>query len=215
MKKQLLTLVLTAIAAMAFAQKVTYGLKAGINLAKLSIVRLDNVTVPKQSMQHFIGLNVGAVADISFTKFSIQPGVIFSQKGFRYPNTQYDQTGKPLFDIPAKIILNYIEIPVNVLYKTDLTKNSAIHVGGGPYVGYGLSARRIMGSTTIKGSFSDKTNPVYYQNPDVGANFLAGVLVADRYLLDVNFGLGLANIGRPNYRIKNRVVGISLGYMFK
>jgi hypothetical protein len=57
----------------------------------------------------------------------LQPGVLYSQKGAEFEDS-------------AELQLNYIEIPVNLVYKPVLGAGRLL-LGFGPYVGFGLGGK--------------------------------------------------------------------------
>ncbi|MES2377708.1 MAG: porin family protein [Bacteroidota bacterium] len=211
MKKHLITLILFTTINAGFAQTVSYGLKAGVNFAKQS---LSNVATPVHS-NLLTGANVGGIVDFAYTNFSIQPGLFFTTKGERF--VQDLVKGDEIFvgGSTTKYILNYIEVPVNFLYKTPLVNGAGLRLGGGPYFAYGLSAKLSRDGTDYHGSFGNNpTDAAYYKNPDYGLNFIAGATI-DRYIFDLQYDLGLANLAYSSATLQNRVISFSVGYLFK
>jgi hypothetical protein len=117
--------------------------------------------------------------------------------------------------------LNYLELPVNLLYKIQVAPGTKIYAGGGPYLGYGLSGTTInhlTGSQT-----SDYTGGVKfgsdeakddYKALDYGVNFTAGVELLKHFTIDLNYGLGLKNISWSPGSAENRSLALSVGYLF-
>lgn len=208
MKKLLLTLCLvSATMTISFAQSFNFGIKAGLNLSNQSV----NPPNP-WSTKNLTGFHAGVIADIAIKNVSIQPGIFFTTKGEITLENLKQLTGQGgTYD--AKEVLNYIEVPVNLLYKIKATPAVKIYFGGGPYLAYGIS-----GHGTEAGAF-----PIYtvhfdsngYKNPDYGVDFVAGVELFKKLLIDVNYDLGLGNLSRVNdVTIRNRVIGVSVGYLF-
>ncbi|MGZ3753025.1 MAG: hypothetical protein ACXVAU_17205, partial [Mucilaginibacter sp.] len=79
MKKLALTFFLAVIMVTGFAQTVKFGLKAGLNLSNQSLSE-PNVSLDGKNLA---GFHAGAILDIGFRDLSIQPGIIFSTKGYR------------------------------------------------------------------------------------------------------------------------------------
>ena len=211
MKKLLLTFLFTGISIISFAQTISFGLKAGINFSKMPFGSNPyNINVPDQAVT---GFNAGAVVDFSFSNWSLQPGLFFTTKGkrmlmeFTYPDGSASRTSTMSF----KEKLNYLELPVNLLYNIKLSPVVKLQLGGGPYLGYGLSGSE--GSNTI--SFGKKTDNSGLKNPDYGFNFIAGFKFKDKYTLNANYGLGLANLSYDGGTANNRVISVSLGYLFR
>jgi hypothetical protein len=111
---------------------------------------------------------------------------------------------------PASSKLNYIELPINFLYKIKIVPGTSVHLGGGPYFAYGVSE-------TIKTddpTFPYNSHNFINKNPDYGVDFIAGVVIKSKFIVDAGYGLGLANIGYYG-TLKNRVMSLSVGYLFR
>ncbi len=208
MKKLLLTLCLvSATVSACFAQSINFGIKAGLNLSNQS-VNPPNTWGTK----NLTGFHAGVIADIGLKNVSIQPGLFFTTKGEVTPENLKQLTGQG-GTYNAKEVLNYIEMPVNLLYKIKTAPAVKIYFGGGPYLAYGIS-----GHGTEAGAFPTYTvhfDSNGYKNPDYGVNFVAGVELFKNVLIDANYGLGLGNLSRAyGQTIRNRVIGVSVGYLF-
>lgn len=211
MKKCLLIVVLLTICASSFAQKVNYGVKVGLNLAKQSV----NAPGLSFTSQFLTAYNLGGVVNIDYNNLTIQTGLFLTTKGERFTSTLIDENQNPSGTTTSKYILTYLELPVNVFYKSSLTSGVDLHLGGGPYIGYGVAAKVSKDGVDYHGSFGNNPNDyVYYKNPDYGINFIAGTTFQNKYMFDVQYGLGLANITYGG-NLKNRVISFSIGYLFK
>jgi Outer membrane protein beta-barrel domain len=189
MKKTLLTFILLSSVGVSFSQTINYGLKAGVNLSE------QNRSSAYNYQSNFrVGMNAGGMIDISFQQLSIQPGVFFTMKG---------DSG------PAETTLDYIEVPVNFLYKFKIATASNIHLGGGPYIAYGISE-----SIMINGKNFPTTPSFTFKNPDYGVNFVAG-LTLKKILIDASYGLGVANIDSNGLNTHNSIISLSIGYLFR
>ncbi|MGF1638120.1 MAG: porin family protein [Cyclobacteriaceae bacterium] len=210
-----------------FAQ--TYGVRAGLNLSNV-LYKLGDVEDSRYNMNP--GFHVGATVDIPISGiFSFESGLMFSTKGYKHSfeglfvnEEGISQNGK----IETTMNLYYLEIP--------LTAKASFDIGGakiyglfGPYLGLGLS-RKINEKVTMdtdtethksKYSWPSEENGGY-KRLDYGLVFGAGVEIK-AFQIGVNYGLGLANLhykqeiespNQVNTSMKNRVLGISLGYRF-
>ena len=208
MNKLLLTLCLfLATITACFAQSINFGIKAGLNLSN------ESVNAPNAwNTNNLAGFHAGLIADISLKNISIQPGLFFTTKGEATPEDLRRITGEDRV-YNAKEVLNYIEVPVNLLYNIQATPAAKIYFGGGPYLAYGIS-----GHGTEAGAFPTYTvhfDSHGYKNPDYGVNFVAGVKLFKKVLIDANYGLGLGNLSRIySQTVRNRAIGISVGYLF-
>lgn len=215
MKKLFLLSALFMASAAAFAQTITYGIKAGVNFSEISAT-IQNLTASSKSLT---GFHVGGVIDFGYKSFSIQPGILYTTKGGSSSDV-VDGSGQSSGANASKITLNYLEIPVNFLYHTAAGKGS-VFIGGGPYVGIGLS-----GSAPIvddNGQATGQTQSVHFgstandlANPDFGINLLGGYQFTNRMILSAGYGFGLANLSNETLvKIHNQGLSFSIGYFFK
>ncbi len=136
MKTILLFFLFTGTVATSLAQTINYGVKAGLNLSELSGSNTSSI-----GSSLLAGFNAGVILDIGFQNFSIQPGVFYSTKGEK-DATAFAGGGNTNTDfqyLPSKTVLGYIEMPVNLLYKTKVAPSVILNLGGGPYIAYGVS----------------------------------------------------------------------------
>ena len=113
--------------------------------------------------------------------------------------------------VPSKTSVNYIELPVNLLYRIPLFSSIALRVGGGPYIAYGISENVSLSSGNTLGYNGHSYN---YKNPDYGVNIIAGLLLTKKLMIDAGYSLGLANLAPIQETINNRVLSFSVGYPF-
>lgn len=126
MKKILLAftvlLAITASINQTKAQTVEIGLRGGVNIASLADAKQE-VDSPR------IGLLAGVYGRVSIpgTRFSIQPEVLYSQKGAEVNNVEVKRS--------------YLEIPV--LLRLDFLTSGLLspHISAGPYFGFKLDAK--------------------------------------------------------------------------
>jgi hypothetical protein len=210
MKKILLILFLTTSTAITFAQTVNFGIKAGLNLSELS-----HSNVSDYGSGLLPGFNVGVIADVGFQNFAIQPGVFFSTKGEKDQSEFIGSNpgGSGPINIPSKTVLNYIEVPVNILYKNKLAPGVTLNLGSGPYIGYGLSQTLTLSDNSTTPNYSGN-HKFIYKNPDYGINFIAGLEI-HKFIIDADYGLGLSNLILDGSTTYNRVISISVGYLFR
>lgn len=204
MKKLILAASFTAIAAgSTTAQELTFGPEVGINLSNVS------GDLPNTDMK--IGLKAGAVANIpAGGGFYLQPGLFFHQKGFK--------TSSEILGIKATgtVNLNYIELPVNVLYRVDLGNAGGIFASAGMYAAYAISGKTKSEAAGLKdnekidfGSGVGETKPF-----DWGANFGLGYETPWGVYVRGQYGLGLGNLSNvDDFSVKNNSIQVSVGYL--
>lgn len=155
------------------------------------------------------GITAGLFADVSLSNnLSFQPALNFVQKGFKLEQD----------DVKAVVSYNYLELPLNILYRTQ--KDHGFFIGAGPSIAYGLSGKEKYNDsqnsedTKVKfGSGDDEVKPLEF-----GVNALAGYKFANGFLFSVNYNLGLSNIQNGNSdetgTVKNRYFALKIGYSF-
>jgi hypothetical protein len=207
MKKALLLLSLMGLINFSFAQSVSFGVNAGVNFSKISSSG-NGLTLTSSNTT---GFHVGAVADIGFGNLSLQPGILYSTKGGSINGSGGTE----------KLTLNYVEVPVNLLYNIPLGVGK-VFFGGGPYVALGLSGKATLtGAATTSGSGSESQNVTFgsadgdVKNPDFGVNLLGGFRFTSGLSLSAGYGIGIANLSNSSgASTKNNVLSFSVGYFF-
>ena len=198
MKKSILMSIgLLILSVMSYGQaQVAFGLKGGLNLAKLDISQgvsnVDNRT----------GFHGGAFALIKLTKIGIQPEVLFSKQGATYKvNTT---------DVDANF--DYINVPV--LLKLYLAGGLNLQLG--PQFGFLTTSEIVSTTSSIKTtqdvkSLLDKKYEMAVA-AGIGWDLPFGVT------LDARYNIGLSDIEykatttSSPVTFKNQVIQISLGY---
>ncbi len=133
--KQLLLLGAFASSAGTLNAQTSGQLKAGINLANISVN--NNGRVDDANM--LTSFQVGFIGDVPLTgsAISLQPGILFTGKGSK------TQSGDASSANYYKATTNpyYIEIPVNLVFKAPLGSDNKFIAGAGPYMAIGLSGK--------------------------------------------------------------------------
>ena len=200
MKKLILSsAALLLIVSAGFAQDVTFGAKAGINVANQKFKSGTDGTT--QTGNSKVGLAIGGFAEIGVSEnFAVQPELLYSQMGAQDKSTGTTVT----------VNVDYIAVPVLAKYK-----NAGFGVYAGPQVGILVNAKYKGGGTSIDGKND-------YKSIDFNAVFGAeytfdpGVVISARYLF------GLANIAKTgtgsNFsngdKVTNSAFNVTLGYVF-
>jgi Outer membrane protein beta-barrel domain len=185
----------------------TFGIKGGLNLS--NTLEKDNAQTYNDKM--IPGIHLGATVAIPLSGESVflEPGILFNMKGSKYQETNYSE----------KYVLYYLDIPVNL--KVVFGSNKIKGFGTlGPYIGVGLSGKDTWTLSGVKSSESIKwgndANNDFLKRLDYGVGIGAGVIVSN-VSLGIGYDLGLANIASDasgGYKISNRVLQISIGYLF-
>jgi hypothetical protein len=210
----------------AFSQQSRAILKAGVNLANVSVT--DNGNIDDANM--LTSFQVGLVGDIHVTSLLyFQPGLVFTGKGSKI------EIGRPSENLYMKQTSNpfYIEVPANLVVKLPFNNESHFFVGAGPYGAIGI-AGKAKSDANVLGFTSQSEHNIEFSNDDpstFGAEEGAGLGVLKRFdyglngiigiegkklILSAGYGLGLAklqsgsNSGEDNNN-KHRVLSFTVG----
>lgn len=232
MKKILLILILSGcLTTGALAQSIKFTITAGVNSSTASNIP-DNFTKQIASAgetfpnSKLIGFNAGVLAAYPVGKIAIQAGLLYTTKGgvpYSFPT---NSTANNSFGRKDVLRLNYLEMPLNVLYNLPVGPGK-FFLGGGPYIGIGISGKasykiiEAPGETstnqTTKGSKSVTYGSGYddLKTTDIGLGAKLGFALNKGWLISFNYEQGLTNLSNdPRYNGKNKTLSLSLGYSF-
>lgn len=204
------------------ANHVEFGIQAGIQFQNINGTDVNN---NKLNNNLLIAFNAGLTITFPIVpEFFVQSGLLYSLKG---------ATGEEIdFGVVMKrnIKINYIELPIHLLYKPMLG-NGHLILGIGPYIALGIS-----GKVTYEGggasltqtikfknsvSLTDPGNYSYFRPLDAGADLVAGYEFSNNISFQLNAQLGLLKLN-PKYEFandsktsaKNTGFGLTIGYHF-
>lgn len=211
------------------AQTVSIGPRVGVNFATVRATDGDEEIrdAYNDAVENNAGIQFGAVVNFGVSDmFSIQPEVLYSQRGFTAEESLFED--EPLGDISIDMRMNYLEVPV--LAKLSFGgENVKGFVTAGPSVAYWMSGKT---KTSFAGEeeeedyeFDDEyVDGVKENRLDIGASIGVGMayrLGPGALNLDIRYGFGLSDIAkyeddRPDDEPKgsHRVIGLSLAYLF-
>ncbi|MCE3283086.1 MAG: hypothetical protein K0Q66_1823 [Chitinophagaceae bacterium] len=189
------------------AQATEFGVRGGVSFQTLTGQDNNgNAFSNKLAPRLHAGVNVSIPVA---PNFYVRPELLYAGKGTKSPaGNQYH--------------LNYVEVPVNVIYKTPMGSGKLI-LGGGPYAAFGVGGKVAFasgGEDNVK--FENnvtvmEANTAYYKQTDAGVNVLGGYEFG-KMSLQLNAQLGLVNIYpafngvQGNASLKNSGVSLSVGY---
>ena len=184
--------------AQSFAQEETttpgvrFGLKAGINIANLSIKPND----AENQASSLISITGGVFATIpGGPGFAVQPELNYSGLGAKEKSSG------------GKVLLNYLTLPVLLKYSFE---SSGFGAYLGPQIGYLLSAKAKVGGLSIDAKDQIKKTDV------------AGIIGVEYFLpvgvgLSARYQLGFTNIAKETAAgesEKNKAITFTIGYRF-
>jgi hypothetical protein len=204
MKKVFLSFLFTAgIVSFSHAQGLKLGLRAGVNLANYAgegrkVIETSN----GQDVKTLVGFHGGLTLNAPLTSdnfFSLQPELLYSQKGFRMEGDGKKYTAR----------LHYVDLPLLARINAD-----GLIFEAGPQLSY-LAARK--DKQEVAGTISEFDKIDDYNRFDigyvagVGYQFSSGPSVTIRY----NGGLSSIMKDAPSERkTRNSVIQFSVGYVF-
>lgn len=203
-----LSVMMLLLSAFASAQNIKVGISAGPVMSNM-LAKADG---EKETYGQKIGIVAGLAVNAAVTsRLDIQSGLNFLQKGFVDKEGEYKLT----------LSLNYIELPVNVVYHFGEKQNS-FFVGLGPTVAMGISGKLRL---KIEGVDPESANIKFGNNPDkhdikrmdIGANAIAGYHISPNLFISAQYNHGFSNLaigGSDDGSLKNRYWGLKVGWLF-
>jgi Outer membrane protein beta-barrel domain len=236
MKKMFLCAALAVSYSVSMAQ-ISVGGQLGANLAfgKASTDYVDPYLSTTLTNDPKAGLLVGVVAEIPLgEKFAFRPELNFIQKG-----STTGIAASILDELQTKITLNYLELPLNVVYKLNVGSGN-FFFGLGPALAFGMGGKVKLSdasdpnntsvNTSYKVKFDGKKEDdlnrstdkdFHYKKIDVGVNVLAGYKLQNGLFFKLGYNYGLLNVD-PNKdnklaadqaTYKNRGFNVCIGFL--
>jgi hypothetical protein len=215
-KKVFVVLFILSASTASFAQK--FGVKAGLNLSNVMVKDDDDSYDDENKVKP--GFHVGVTGEFPISeKFSFATALLLSTKGFKVKGEE--DTGFGIVEYKGSFNLMYLELPLTPKISFD-AGSAKIYIAAGPYVAMGLSGKAKV-EATFNGSTEKESEDVDWGSDDdqvkrldLGLTAGAGLEI-NKIQIGISYGYGLSNMSNEDtngYRMKNRVLGISLGYVF-
>jgi hypothetical protein len=200
MRKLTFTLLLvSAIGFSGYAQKTSFGIKAGVTSNYWAFSHTESDAKLGGSK---VGFYAGGIANIPLSAhLTFQPNLLVSRKGARMEEQDFTTWN--------------IELPAHLLYT-----HNGFFVGAGPNFSYGLDGR--LKSDDISDGESDIYSKGEVDNAfkrfEIGSSVLIGYNFPGGLTLSANYVQGLNNIitGTTDHKVKiyTSTFGFSVGYLF-
>ena len=214
------------------------GLRGGLNRTT-STVEPASISPSSQyycsaSKSAIYAWQAGAVLEVGFHRFALQPALVFSQKGEQFDAATSISGVAGVSGTAMSTVnrYNWLELPVNVVYTLH-----GFQVFAGPYVALGVGGRQrgtISGFSPFARFAPQSTNEKVAYGPDsnnrrldAGVNFGIGYRQCP-VQMQLGYGLGLRNLHQSNpYQLYdyghdfnqdaayNRVLQLTGTYFFK
>ena len=175
--------------------KIRVGIKAGIAVANCK-VEYNTGTMPGNSKPTSkLGAMGGGYAQILLSKkICFQPELLLVGKGMKENNQYYSY----------RTDLNYLELPLNLLYKPPAP-------GGSFFIGGGPAPAVYIGENVFYSGYH------YFKKFDFGINILTGYELPIGFSINLHYTHGLLNISQNKTDVpvtRNRCFGLCVGYTF-
>jgi len=191
------------------AVKTRFGLKAGVNLARLSAKEFTATAEPHTNTK--TSFNAGAFVNIPLGgMFRIQPELVFSSQGSKVEEMIAASAGTRQYNYEYD--LHYVNLPVMFQLQTQ----KGFFVETGPQFSYLIDAKS-KGATPL--STEDETDYDYYfDNFDIAWGVGVGYLSRIGLGVNARYNYGIRNIVNENDvdlgEMRNRVLQFGLVYHF-
>lgn len=169
------------------------GVRAGVSFAEAQY-EYTGIEFPASKL---FGIHGGLIAEATISdQVYLNSGILFYRKG----------TKVSLLGTDIRWPVYYLEIPCNILYKSNVS-NQTVYAMAGPYLGIGIFSSTINGDDIEPVGFGAEINEL--KRLDIGINLGAGIELKTVHL-GVNYGLGFRNLSNdPSEMIKNGVLSFS------
>ena len=178
------------------AQKINFGIKAGLNISMLTGSK-------DQIMSSTNGFFAGALLEFKILeKIALQPELLFSQQGAKFESKNLTSS--------TTMKTDYLIVPIMVKYYL----KRGLFLEAGPQAGFLISAKqdvenRITNTSTSE-NIKDATKVF-----DMAANVGIGYDIIDKVVTQIRYFIGITNTSTlENTDIKNGVFQLSVGYKF-
>ncbi|GHT28739.1 hypothetical protein FACS189432_07110 [Bacteroidia bacterium] len=217
------------------AQEIRVGFTAGLDISSYSY---DFGPNDNSVLNSRTGMGVGFLVEYPLSKsLFLVPEFQYARRGAKQKEgfetliIEDEEFHVPYYDYSERI--NYVQIPVNFLYKIKMSRYVFFNLFAGPYFAYtGSASMKVReASKDIEGkpNLDKEGNFIYhdvssgieigsgenqYKKFDAGLNFGVGYEYYD-WIIRLQYNAGLVNMdNRSNVSIKNRNIGISIGYLY-
>jgi hypothetical protein len=190
---------------MVCAQQLRFGISTGMEMSNY-LINYSVTGMGYRSVGFKTGFQVSMEVDYSFyNNLYLMSGLSFTQRGRIERNTSTKKTDN----------INYLQLPVNLMYKLEMGENVSLCPFVGPYISWALSGvtknhyNRNEDEKFIFGYESETCKPI-----DIGFNVGVSLEYLD-FFLRTQYSQGFTNmLNGVSLSHKNMSTGISIGYLF-
>ena len=192
MKKLTLLFVFAAAAMSLQARSFEWGIRAGVNVSSLGEFDLPIAEREDSGLEGKPGIYAGLFGQFRVSgNWAIETGLFYAQMGGRNKENDRNEAYKVTAD-PA-----YLQLPVSVFYRFNLTDRFSLYPSLGVYAGYGLSGNMTVEGTVnsedvgMKADYFDKFAERLDLGVTAGANARYG-----RFILGLHYDQGITRVNK-------------------
>lgn len=180
------------------------------NPIRLGVTAGANFNKNKKHSNMKTGFHVGVTSDYHLVNnFYLNTSLLFIEKGTK--SNPFYFSSEPSMEVVYTRESYYLELPIHLSYKINLSNSLALIPSAGPYLSVGLFGK-------AKNSIGESQSLYKKNSGDNRLDFGLGAKVAfqvrNKYQIGVGYDLGLVKTNKYHDNSKNRNLSVSLGYMF-
>ena len=224
MKKFLLLAAFIAPAFFLSAQKINWGVRGGLNISSLSDYEMPIYQRPSGSFEcseldNRLGAYAGAFAQFALSgNLGLETGLYYARLGGK--DKEYDDERGSIEQYKIDANPSYLQLPVALYYKFNITDKFKIYPSAGLYAGYGLTGNlKQQGSV---GGIPIDSKAKYFDN--FANKFDLGLTVGlnieySKFILGIHYDRGFTRVNKTEIlygdNAYNSNVRCSLAYLFR
>lgn len=204
---------LIGVVANAQEKPLTFGVKAGVNLSNFSGRGAEDTDAK-------VGFNVGVTVEYALAPdVFLLSGLEFTTKGAKL--SYMEDVGNAEVGMKSTMNAMYLQLPIHMGYKFDISESIKLNMHAGPYLAYGIGGkikyegsglmREIREPIETDGDFFGESK---FKRFDFGLGLGVGAEFG-KIGVGLGYDLGLINISKDNdAKVRNMNAYLTVGYKF-
>ena len=197
-----------------------YGPELGIGMSRMYFAPpIYPIDYTKVSTNPVASGKIGGLIDLPLSKhFYAQAGIFFAREGI-VRSFSYDLSDSFNESVHQTLYLNYIQVPVSILFKTGVQGKGRFIFGVGANPAYLLGGRnKLQDNQVFRGVANQSSSNTLVVNVlsrfDIGVNLSAGYELPTGLFFRAYYVDGVNDLSLNSEIDKNRMWGIAAGYLF-
>lgn len=171
-------------------------LKGGLNFNNVSTEKEIDIST-SNGFHAGLGIETPVISLLN-----VGTGIYYTRRGYKSNETTME----------GDVTIDYLDVPVDFMLKIKPGDVVGVLISAGPYFSYGISSSVFDIDGIRKDGYDN--NEIDLKRIDAGINIGAGIEVSN-FRLSTAYGVSLTDLGSiEDNKLKNRVLSISLGYLF-